>query len=86
MESSSAVHAVAGSASALVFGADKVITDFDWDAKRVSWVELKVCLGKLMVKRTGFEDLMVLAGCSGILPCLPALEGEEKGVARIQAA
>ncbi|KAK5117730.1 hypothetical protein LTR85_008705 [Meristemomyces frigidus] len=87
MESVDDVDALAGSASCLVFGAEKVITNFDFDNKRVAWVETKQCLGKLLMNREPFADLMLLSGCTNILPPLAELESQhEAGVARVQAA
>ncbi|KAK4546310.1 hypothetical protein LTR36_001987 [Oleoguttula mirabilis] len=87
MEREDYVDAVAGSASCLVFGADKVITNFDFVNKRVAWVESKQCLGKLLMSREPFADLMLLSGCTSILPPLAELESQhEAGVARVHAA
>ena len=87
LETTKFVDAVVGSASCLVFGAEKVITNFDWDSKRFAWVELKQCLGKLLMNPEPFADLMLLSGCCNtILPSLPELEHHEPGVARVQAA
>jgi len=86
LESTNTVDAVAGSANCLIFGADKVITHFDFDGNRVSWVESQACTRKLgMNSREQFADLMLLSGCS-ILPPLPELEQQDNGVARIQTA
>ncbi|KAK5133335.1 hypothetical protein LTR08_007860 [Meristemomyces frigidus] len=87
MEQTGFVDALAGSAACLLFGAEKVITNFDWDTKRISWVELKQCLGKVLMNREPFVDLMLLSGCCpNILPCLPELEQHDSGVARVQSA
>lgn len=87
LETEELVNAVAGSASCILFGAEKVITSFDFDNKHVSWVEGKQCLGKLLMNSLPFADLMMLSGCTNILPPLAELESQhEPGVARIQAA
>jgi len=83
LESSGYAEALAGSASCLVFGADKVITSFDWANRRVAWVEAKQCQGKLLLNGDQFNDLMLLSGCS-LLPAFPAID-EESPVARVAA-
>lgn len=85
LETNGYVEGIVGSASCFVFGADKVITHFDWEGKRVAWVEIKSCLGKLLLNREPFADLMLLSGCS-ILPPLPELESQSSEVGKIQAA
>lgn len=84
LERDNFVHAVAGSADLFVFGAERVITNFDWDSKRISWVELKSCLGKTLLQRDQFVDLMLLSGCS-FIPAIPEAE-QEADVSRISAA
>lgn len=67
------VDGACGSASLLVFGADQVITQFDWEAKRVYWVQLDTCLEKLRLQPDQFNDLMLLSGTS-ILPPIPEID------------
>ncbi|KAK3680002.1 hypothetical protein LTR78_000379 [Recurvomyces mirabilis] len=78
------VDGILGSASALAFGADKVITSISWENKTVSWVESKLCQGKLMFTLDGFIDTMLLSGClPHLLPSFPEIEVEPN---QIQAA
>ncbi|KAI6912685.1 hypothetical protein D0869_08702 [Hortaea werneckii] len=86
LESTSHVDAIAGSASALIFGAERVITTFDFSSQRIAWAELRTLSGKFMLNKPAFEDLMLLSGCIDILlPCLPELEPQD-GITRIQSA
>ncbi|KAH9834259.1 xpg i-region protein [Teratosphaeria destructans] len=81
LETNSYVHAVAGSASTLVYGADKVVTKFDWAAKKAVWVDMLACTTKLGMHRDQFNDLMLLSGCS----LLPAIS-EVDAIAPVQNA
>ncbi|KAK3066399.1 hypothetical protein LTR53_017276, partial [Teratosphaeriaceae sp. CCFEE 6253] len=63
---------VAGSAALLVAGAEKVITNFNWETSRFSLVESAACQGKLMFTAASFTDLMLLSGCvPALLPPYP---------------
>lgn len=74
-----------GSASCLVFGADKVITRFDFEAGTASWVEATTCQGRLLLPESGFVDIMLLAGCVPfLLPAIP--EADVEGSRAIQVA
>jgi hypothetical protein len=67
------ISACYGSASCLVFGADKVITNFDWESKKASWIVLEQVLNKLMIKHSQFVDLCLLSG-SSILSTMPEID------------
>ncbi|KJX95519.1 xpg i-region protein [Zymoseptoria brevis] len=67
------ISACYGSASCLVFGADKVVTSFDWESKKASWIELSQVLNKLMFKQHQFVDLCLLSG-SSILATMPEID------------
>lgn len=73
-----------GSASCLVFGADKVVTSFDWENQQVSWVVLKEILNKLMMTHSQFVDLCLLSG-SSILATFPEIENDLPGSKMIAA-
>ncbi len=69
------VDAIQGSASCLLFGADRVILNIDWDKESVAWLSLPSCLTKLECNREQFTNACLLSGAS-ILPILPELEAE----------
>lgn len=73
-----------GSASCLVFGADKVVTSFDWDSQQVSWVVLKEVLAKLMMTHSQFVDLCLLSG-SSILATMPEIDIDLPGFKMVAA-
>ena len=83
MERENALHATSGSASCLLFGADKVIIHFDWEAKTFNWVSVEKCLKKLSVPRDQFVNICLLSG-SSILPVFPDVDADAGG-SRIQA-
>lgn len=68
----SAVH---GSASCLVFNADKVIIDFDFNAGRAHWIDRDAMLNKLMLTHSQFVDLCLLSG-SSILGPMPEIDND----------
>ncbi|GAB7363951.1 hypothetical protein MBLNU230_g4513t1 [Neophaeotheca triangularis] len=71
------ITGVWGSASALVFGQDKVIVDMDFENKSFSWIETANCMEKLgCTSKIQFTDACLLAGFC-LLPILPAIEHEE---------
>ncbi|KAK5119019.1 hypothetical protein LTR62_000230 [Meristemomyces frigidus] len=77
------VDVLLGSVGCLIFGASKVVTSISFDSKAVTWVESKVCQGKLMLTLDGFVDTMLLAGCfPTLLPALPEVDAEQN---RVQA-
>ena len=85
MEREGYLHALQGSASLLVFGADKVIVSFDWDRKSFTWIVLQKCLNKLdFTHREQFVGLCLLSG-SSILPLLPELDMDSP-MPKLQAA
>lgn len=57
----------------LVFGSDKVITDFDWDSRRVSFIVKDQVLAKLGLSQSQFVDLCLLSG-SSILSAMPEID------------
>lgn len=61
-----------------MFGADKVVTSFDWDNQQVSWVVLKEILSKLMMNHSQFTDLCLLSG-SSILATMPEIDTDIPG-------
>lgn len=66
-----------GSASVLAFGADQVVTDIDFESKRMSWVELAHAKEKLgCTTQQQFQDACLLAGFS-LLPTLPEIENAD---------
>ena len=74
MENDAVISAIVGSASCLVFGADQVILDFDWDeTKKFSFSTLERCVEKLGATREQFNDTCLLAGAS-VLPTFPDLD------------
>lgn len=78
------INAAWGSASILVFGCDKVITDFDWENKKVSFVVKDQVLGKLGLSHSQFVDLCLLSG-SSILSALPEIDTDAT-VSKLAAA
>ena len=79
------IDAIAGSASCLLLGANKVITNFDTNGMTFSWVELSICLSKLGLTRDQFVDLCLLSG-SSILPTMPEVDTDPTSVPKMQAA
>lgn len=73
-----------GSASCLVFGADKVVTSFDWDSQQVSWVVLKEILARLLLSHSQFVDLCLLSG-SSILATMPEIDTDLPGSKMVAA-
>lgn len=73
------IEAISGSASCLVFGAEKVIISFDWaegkagQTSTFTWTSVTNCLEKMNLSRERFVNVCLLAGCS-ILPILPEVE------------
>ena len=84
LERESFVNGVYGSASSLVYGADKVIMNFDWEKKQVMFLTLQKCLTKLELNREQFVNACLFSGCT-ILPALPELDVDSQ-VPKIQAA
>ena len=84
MEREGFVDGVQGSASCLVYGADRVIVNFDWEKKQVVWIGLPKCLAKLDLNRDQFINACLISG-SSIMPALPELDAEGQ-VPKIQAA
>lgn len=66
---------VLGSASVLVFGVDRVITSFDWDAGKVHFAKQDAILSKLGLKHSQFVDLCLLSG-SSILATMPEIDND----------
>lgn len=76
MEENDVISAIQGSASPLVFGADQVILDFDWnDEKKFHFCSIERVTEKLGVSKEQFNDICLLSGAS-ILQTLPELEAE----------
>ncbi|CAK3800673.1 xpg i-region [Lecanosticta acicola] len=73
MEREKYLSAIYGSASVLVFGAEKVLISFDWDSKRVAFISKDQILAKLVLNQSQFVDLCLLAGTS-ILSPLPEID------------
>lgn len=78
------VDSISGSASCLVFGADKVVISFDWKDKTFTWIPLAKCLNKLALTREQFVNVCLLSG-SSILPTYPEIDTEAP-VTSVQAA
>lgn len=75
---------MSGSASCILFGAERVITSFDWEPKTFAWVTLERCIKKLAVSREQFVNLCLLSG-SSILPTFPEIDNDVAST-RLQAA
>lgn len=75
MEDEELFDGLAGSASALVFGAEKVITHFDWEIQRAFYVTKDAILSKLGLALPQFVDLCLLSG-SSILTTIPEIDNE----------
>lgn len=73
-----------GGASCLVFGEDRVIIGFDWDAGNFLLVEVDECAAKILLNRQSFVDLMLLSG-SSIIPPMPEIENDLPST-RVQTA
>lgn len=69
------VAGVFGGVNCLVFGADKIITEFNWATKRVRFIDSDVILEKLVLKHEQFVDLMLLSG-SSILAPMPEIDND----------
>lgn len=78
------IDAIVGSASCLVFGAERVIINLDWEAKSFVWVALTKSLPSLALSRDQFINMCLLSGTS-ILSCMPDLD-LELPIAQVQAA
>lgn len=78
------LDAVLGSASCLIFGAEKVITTFDWASSSFLWVEQKKCLTKLGLNQEQFASLCLLAGAS-LVPPMPEIDNDTS-IPKMQAA
>lgn len=75
MERDGLIDAVQGSASCMLFGADRVILNIDWAKDSVIWLLESKCLSKLEFSRDQFVIACLIAGY-GILPTLSELESE----------
>lgn len=62
--------ALAGSISILMFGAEKMITGFDWDNKTFSWITTDLVRTKLILNQEQLVDLCLLSG----LTIMPAID------------
>jgi len=60
--------ALCGSLSCLIYGAERVIANFNWDTRKFTWVERQKCLSKLGLNDEQFIDLALLSGLSLIAP------------------
>jgi hypothetical protein len=69
------VKSIVGSASCLVFGAERVIVDFNWTKGTFSWISREQILRKFGINPDQFVDICLLAGCS-ILPAFQEVAGE----------
>jgi hypothetical protein len=69
------IKSIVGSASCLLFGAERVIVDFNWTKATFSWISREQILRKLGISQDQFVDLCLLAGCS-ILPAFHEVAGE----------
>lgn len=67
-----------------MFGSDKVITRFDWDSRRVSWVGFAECQNKCRLNKDQFIDLLLLSGFGSILAPLPEIDEGPSSVQKIQ--
>ena len=79
------VTGIMGSASSLVFGAEQLILDWDWDdTKEFRYTDLEMCAEELGVTESQFTDLC-LAGGYSILPAIPELD-VDSNIPRLEAA
>ena len=75
MKNEEVVHSVAGSASCLVYGANRTIIGFDWENRTFSWLTLQKVLDKFSVTQEQFVDMCLLSG-SSILPTMPEIDND----------
>lgn len=64
------VDALAGSVDLLLFGADKIITAFDWEDKAFSWTTADLIRARLALNQEQLIDVCLLSG----LTSLPAVD------------
>ena len=79
------VSGIMGSATNLIFGADAVILDIDWDDTKKFWhTDLTKCAEEMGITESQFSDLCLISGYS-ILPTMPELE-VDSNIPRLEAA
>lgn len=84
MERVERVDGVAGSASCLLYGCERVIIDWDWDQKQVKWTDFEICTQRLQLTQEDFVGACLISG-SSILPALPEFDGDDS-VSKLPAA
>lgn len=83
------VDALAGPLDLLLFGAEKIITAFDWEEKTFSWTTADLIRTKLGLNQDQFIDVCLLSGLTILSPIdevaestQPALEAAKASLAR----